>query len=128
MRRVLIWIGWLTTLPGFVLSVAFGVTLAGLPQAAGCVQTRMFAVRCPETLAGNSLRDLYDLGMIMMLTLPVSALASALPLSLSLLPALLRVPSADEHAARTSRAPRLTHFLTHPLSPQVAPAARVSAT
>ena len=74
MRRVLIWIGWLTTLPGFVLAAAFGVTLAGLPQAAGCVQTRMFAVRCPDTLAGNSLRDLYDLGMIMMLTLPVSVI------------------------------------------------------
>lgn len=41
---------------------------------------------------------------LQVLTLPVSALASALPLSLSLLPALLRVPSADEHAARTSRA------------------------
>lgn len=74
MRRVLIWIGWALSMPGFVAALGMGVVLADLPEAAGCVADRMFSVRCPDTLVGNSLRDLYDVGMIALLTLPPSLL------------------------------------------------------
>ncbi len=72
MRRVLIWIGWAASLPGFVAALGMGVVLAGLPEAAGCVTDRMFSVRCPATLVGDSLRELYNVGMIALLTLPPS--------------------------------------------------------
>ena len=98
MRRILIWIGWAATLPGFVLATALGVTLAGLPQAAGCVPTRLFAVRCPDSVAGNALRDLYDLGMIALFTLPLSIVPPFYAFGFALFRFVARSASAPERA------------------------------
>ena len=67
MKPVLIWIGWIATLPGLALAAGVVATLAGVPEAVGCAPERMLALRCPETLLGSAARDLHDLGVITML-------------------------------------------------------------
>lgn len=88
--------------PGLWLGLTGGLAIVGLwlGLLTAAVSRQSLAV-----VTEPASRFLWKPGFaLQVLTLPLSALASALPLSLALIPALLRVPSPDEHAARTSRA------------------------